>query len=60
MEILQTHNHKLRFKIDNNAPPKYMERWKEFKYKCENGDNKNIVERSDIVENHYSSKLVHI
>jgi len=45
MEILQTHNHKLRFKIDNNAPPKYMERWKEFKYKCENGDNKNIVEQ---------------
>ena len=45
MEILQTHIHKLRFKIDNDAPPKYMERWEEFKYKCEHGENKNIIEQ---------------
>ena len=45
MVILQTHIHKLRFKIDNDAPPEYMKRWKEFKNKCENGDNKNIVEQ---------------
>ena len=45
MEILQTHIHKLRFKIDKDAPPEYMKRWKGFKNKCEHGENKNIIEQ---------------
>lgn len=45
MNILNTHIHELRFYIDNNAPPEYMERWMDLKIKCENGDNKHIVEQ---------------
>ena len=30
MNILETHNHKLRFNIDKDAPEKYMKRWKKF------------------------------
>jgi len=44
MELL-TYIHKLRFNIDNDTPPEYMKRWKEFKLNCENGDNQNIVEQ---------------
>jgi hypothetical protein len=36
--------YKLRFSIDKDAPPNYMERWSEFKNKCENGENRYIVE----------------
>lgn len=45
MFILDTHIHKLRFRIDTDAPTDYMNRWKKLKYDCENGNNKYIVEK---------------
>ena len=45
MNLLNTHIHELRFYIDKDAPEKYIKRWKEFKKKCENGENKHIVEQ---------------
>jgi hypothetical protein len=36
--------YKLRFSIDKDAPPDYMERWLDLKTKCENGENIHIVE----------------
>ena len=36
--------YKMRFKIDNDAPKEYMDRWKKFKKLCEHGENENIVE----------------
>jgi hypothetical protein len=45
MFILDTHIHKLRFRIDTNAPIDYMNRCKKLKYDCDNGDNKYIVEK---------------
>lgn len=45
MNILETHRHTLRFRIDSDAPTKYIERWKEIKMKCENGNNKYVVEQ---------------
>ena len=45
MNILDTHIHKLRFYIDKDAPVNYMESWNEFKLKCEQGNNKQIVEQ---------------
>ena len=45
MNILNTHIHKLRLYIDKDAPSKYMKRWDDFKKKCENGENKHIVEQ---------------
>ena len=45
MNILETHTHTLRFRIDSDAPTKYIERWKEIKRECENSDNKYIVEQ---------------
>lgn len=45
MYILETHRHTLRFRIDFDAPKKYIERWNEIKNECENSDNKYIVEQ---------------
>ena len=45
MNILDTHIHKLRFKIDKDAPPKYIERWNNFKKSCEEGDNEDTVQQ---------------
>jgi len=45
MNILDTHEHKLCFRIDKDAPPDYMKRWKTFKQKCESGENELIVEQ---------------
>ena len=45
MNILNTHNHRLVFCIDNDAPEEYITRWNEFKLKCESGNNKHIVEQ---------------
>ena len=45
MNILNTHDHKLRFRIDKDAPKEYMERWNDFKLKCESGKNKIIVKQ---------------
>jgi hypothetical protein len=44
MFILDTHKHKLRFRIDADTPKDYMKRWKNLKYKCEDGDNKYVIE----------------
>jgi hypothetical protein len=44
MFILDTHIHKLRFRIDTDAPKVYMNRWKKLKYDCDNGNNEYIVE----------------
>ena len=46
MNILNTHVHELIIYIDKDAPSKYMELWKEFKTKCEDGNrNEHIVEQ---------------
>ena len=45
MNILETHRHTLRFGLDSDAPTIYIERWKEIKMKCENGNNKYVVEQ---------------
>ena len=39
MDILSTHYHRLVFRIDNDAPKEYMERWEEFKFNCESGES---------------------
>ena len=44
MNILNTHVHELRLNISINASPECIEKWNEFKKKCENGDNRHIVE----------------
>jgi hypothetical protein len=44
MNILSTHNHRLVICIDYDAPAKYKKNWNELKFKCENGDNKHIIE----------------
>ena len=43
MLIPDTHIIKLRFKIYNNTPTQYMNKWFELKEMCENGDNKKII-----------------
>tara|TARA_Y200000002_G_scaffold382101_1_gene398019 strand:- start:61 stop:537 length:477 start_codon:yes stop_codon:yes gene_type:complete len=45
MNILNTHIHQLRFYIDKDLSSEYIKRWNEFKSKCENGENKHIVEQ---------------
>ena len=45
MFILETHLHKLLFRIDNGAPKKYINRWEKIKHDCEQGDNKYIIEK---------------
>ena len=45
MFLLETHTHKLIFRIDNDAPKKYMHRWKTLKMDCEENDNKYIIEK---------------
>lgn len=45
MNILDTHNYKLRFRIDRNIPPCFKERWNSFKYDCESGNNEKIIEQ---------------
>ena len=45
MNILNTHDHRLVFCIDDDAPEEYIKRWNEFKLKCESGTNKHIVEQ---------------
>lgn len=44
MSILDTHIIKLRFNIGGDAPKKYMDKWLKLKTKCENGENKEIME----------------
>lgn len=53
MNIINTHEHRLVFSIDNDAPKEYIKKWKDFKLKCEEGEsglstpgpNKNILEQ---------------
>ena len=45
MNLLNTHNHRLVFNIDGDAPDKYIKKWNEFKIECESGDNKHIVDQ---------------
>ena len=45
INILETHRHILRFRLDSDAPTKYIERWTEIKRECENTDNESIVEQ---------------
>lgn len=44
MDILDSHIHKLRFRLDRDAPTDFKKRWKKFKRDCENGHNEQIVE----------------
>jgi hypothetical protein len=43
--ILNTHIHKIRFRIDKDASKDYMDKWEQLKYRCENGDNKYIIDK---------------
>jgi hypothetical protein len=43
MLISDTSTIKLRFKIDNDIPKEYMNKWIKLKNLCENGENKDIV-----------------
>lgn len=45
MDISPNHRHKLRFKIDTNAPVRFLKRWNAIKNNCENGNNAKIVEQ---------------
>ena len=44
MNILDTHNYKLRFKLDFDAPDKYIEKWNKIKEESETTDNEYLVE----------------
>ena len=46
--LLESHIHKLRFRIDKDATADCIQKWNTFKMKCEGGgdnENKPIVER---------------
>ena len=43
MYLLNTHTHKLRFYINSNISEEDMDKWKKLKFKCEGGDNKEII-----------------
>lgn len=53
MNIIDTHEHRLVFRIDNDAPKEYIKKWKDFKLECEGGEsspstpgsNKKILEQ---------------
>ena len=53
MNIIDTHEHRLVFRIDNDAPKGYIKKWKDLKLECEGGEsgpstpgpNKNILEQ---------------
>ena len=44
MYILDTHTYELCFKLDLDAPNKYIKKWNEIKYESETTDNKYLVE----------------
>ena len=43
MDLLNTHNHRLVFNLDGDAPEKYIKKWNKFKIECESGNNQHIV-----------------
>ena len=53
MNIIDTHEHRLVFRIDTDAPKEYIKKWKDFKLECEGGEsgpstpgpNKKILEQ---------------
>jgi hypothetical protein len=45
MNIVNTHNHRLVFCLDGDAPEKYIKKWNKFKQQCEGGNNKYILEQ---------------
>lgn len=45
MNLLNTHNYRLVFYLDGDAPEKYIKKWNKFKLECESGNNKHIVEQ---------------
>jgi hypothetical protein len=45
MFILETHKYSLIFRIDNDTPEDYINKWKKIKFDCEEGDNKYIIEK---------------
>ena len=47
MNLLNTHYHKLIFRIDKDAPPNFKNRWNTFKNKCEAGS---VQEKKSIME----------
>jgi hypothetical protein len=55
MNILETHIHHLRFKLDEYAPEEYIKRWINIKKTCENSDNedyaKSIINNCKILSN---------
>jgi hypothetical protein len=42
MKILESHDYKLRFRIDFNSPIEYINNWNKIKKECEEGNNKYI------------------
>ena len=68
MDILKTHEHRLVFRIDNYAPKEYMDRWKDFKLKCESGEsglstpgpNKYILEKMKEYFDRYSMNFPYL
>ena len=47
MNLLNTHHHKLIFRIDKDAPSNFINRWNTFKNKCEAGS---VQEKKSIME----------
>jgi hypothetical protein len=45
MDLLNTHNHRLVYKLDGDSPEKLIKKWNKFKIECESGDNQHIVEQ---------------
>lgn len=39
MNIINTHEHRLVFRIDNDTPKEYIKKWKDFKLMCEGGES---------------------
>ena len=57
MFILDTHIHRLIFRIDSNNPI-YIARWSKCKKDCENGDNEKIIEKMKIYCKMESNKTI--
>ena len=45
MNLLDTHSHRLVFRLAEHAPEKQVRKWNELKTRCESGDNKQIIEQ---------------
>jgi hypothetical protein len=45
MDIIPTHVHQLRFRIDSNAPNMFIEKWIKIKNKCENENDPTAIRK---------------